>query len=103
VDALLVLDQVSEEDCGVVTARVRDALAERAASDPGKFVLADSREWIGLFRNVCLKPNRRECLCAVHGREEGDGVHAARLLAVRTGRAVFCTVGEKGILLADPV
>jgi rfaE bifunctional protein kinase chain/domain len=103
VDALLVLDQVSEEDCGVVTARVRDALAERATADRSKFVLADSRERIGLFRSVALKPNRRECLYAIHGKEEGDGVTAARLLAVRAGRPVFCTVGEKGILIADPV
>src|SRR5262249_25360158 len=64
VDVLLVLDQVSEEDCGVVTARVRAALAERAAADPDKFVLADSRERVGLFREVSLKPNRRECLRA---------------------------------------
>jgi rfaE bifunctional protein kinase chain/domain len=103
VDALLVLDQVSEEDCGVITARVRDALADRAAADPKKFVLADSRERIGLFRGVSLKPNRRECLLAVHGKDEGDNAAAARLLAVRTNRAVFCTVGEKGILVADPV
>jgi rfaE bifunctional protein kinase chain/domain len=103
VDALLVLDQVSEEDCGVVTARVRDALAERAAADAKKFVLADSRERIGLFRGVSLKPNRRECLRAVHGKEEGDAATAARLLAERAGRAVFCTVGEKGILITDPI
>src|SRR5262245_45421035 len=42
-DALIVLDQVSEEDCGVVTRRVRDRLATLAAADPAKFVLADSR------------------------------------------------------------
>jgi rfaE bifunctional protein kinase chain/domain len=103
IDALLVLDQVSEEDCGVVTARVREALAKRAANDPAKFVLADSRERISLFCGVCLKPNRRECLCAVHGKDEGDSAAAARLLAVRAGRSVFCTVGENGILIADPV
>jgi bifunctional ADP-heptose synthase (sugar kinase/adenylyltransferase) len=103
VDALLVLDQVSEEDCGVVTRRVRDVLADRATADPGKFVLADSRERIGHFRAVSLKPNRRECLFAIHGKEEGDSALATRLLAVRAGRAVFCTVGEKGILTADPV
>jgi rfaE bifunctional protein kinase chain/domain len=103
VDALLVLDQVSEADCGVITARVREALAQRAVADAGKFVMADSRERIGLFRGVCVKPNRRECLRAVHGDEEGDGATAARLLAERCGRAVFCTVGEKGILIADAV
>src|SRR5205814_1561941 len=52
IDALLVLDQVSEADCGVVTGRVREGLAEIAARDPTKFVLADSRERIGTFRSV---------------------------------------------------
>ena len=59
-DALIVLDQVSEEDCGVVTKRVREHLAELGERDPGKFVLADSRERVGLFRNICVKPNRDE-------------------------------------------
>jgi bifunctional ADP-heptose synthase (sugar kinase/adenylyltransferase) len=103
VDALLILDQVSEEDCGVVTARVREALAERASADRGKFVLGDSRERIDEFRGIALKPNRRECLLAAHGKEEGDAASAVRSLAARTGRAVFCTVGEAGILIADPV
>ena len=64
IDALVVLDQVSEADCGVITARTRDHLAQLTATDPGKFVLADSRERIGLFRGVCLKPNRQEALRA---------------------------------------
>jgi bifunctional ADP-heptose synthase (sugar kinase/adenylyltransferase) len=59
-DALIVLDQVSEEDCGVVTKCVRDHLAELGEREPDKFVLADSRERIGLFRNVCVKPNQDE-------------------------------------------
>src|SRR6478672_5031373 len=59
-DALLVLDQVSEEDCGVVTRRVHDHLAELGERDPDNFVLADSRERIGQFRNVCVKPNQDE-------------------------------------------
>src|SRR5262249_6838645 len=59
-DALLVLDQVSEEDCGVVTKRVREHLAILGERDPDKFVMADSREQIGKFRNVCVKPNEEE-------------------------------------------
>jgi sugar/nucleoside kinase (ribokinase family) len=94
----VVLDQVSEAECGVVTTHVRERLAQLGASDPGKFVLADSRERIGLFRSVCVKPNLRECRSAVPG-EDGDPVWA---LARRTGRPVFCTAGEQGILLADP-
>ena len=71
-DALIVLDQVSEVDCGVVTKRVRERIAELAARDPGKFVLADSREQIGKFRSVCVKPNADECKKAVPHPETAD-------------------------------
>ncbi len=100
-DALLVLDQVSEEDCGVVTKRVRDHLAELGAQEPNKFVLADSRERIGLFRNVCVKPNRQELKFAVNcdGHMLRGGV---RDLALRVKRAVFCTDSANGIYLSRP-
>jgi rfaE bifunctional protein kinase chain/domain len=105
VDGMVVLDQVSETDCGVITARVRQALAELSATQPSKFVLADSRERIGLFRGVCLKPNRHEALQAA-GLADADGseileravVHLAR----QAGRCVFCTDGARGILVASP-
>src|SRR5439155_16149654 len=87
-DALVVLDQVSEADCGVITTRVRGRLAELGDADPGKPALADSRERIGLFRALMLKPNRRECLAAVGGP---DVVAAVQELADRAGRPVFCT------------
>jgi rfaE bifunctional protein kinase chain/domain len=99
VDALVVLDQVSEPDCGVVTARVRERLAELGQANPQRLILADSRERIGLFRGVALKPNRQECLKAV-GEALPLEVAVGRL-AERCGRAVLCTVGEHGILLAD--
>lgn len=98
VDALIVLDQVSEADCGVVTARVRERLAERGAAYPEKMILADSRERVALFRSVWLKPNEAECLRAA-GAAGADGALA---LARRTGRPVFCTRGAQGILVADP-
>ncbi len=98
-DALVVLDQVSLPDCGVVTGGLRRRLAELGASAPGRWVLADSRARIDLFRNVCLKPNARECLAAVGG---DDVESAARALARQAGRPVFCTRGEQGILLARP-
>jgi bifunctional ADP-heptose synthase (sugar kinase/adenylyltransferase) len=102
-DALLVLDQVSEPECGVVTARVRARLAEMGAARPDRLILADSRERIGLFRNVALKPNERECLQAIHGSVPTDADLAAAVgqLARQAGRPVFCTHGEQGILLAD--
>jgi rfaE bifunctional protein kinase chain/domain len=101
VDALVVLDQVSEPDCGVVTARLREHLAELAADYPNRPVLADSRERIGLFLNVWLKPNRQECQKAVAGASPPSLAVAVQLLAEQTGRPVFCTLGEQGIFVAD--
>ena len=102
VDALIVLDQVSEEDCGVVTARVRDRLAELGERDPAKFVLADSRERIYRFRNLCPKPNSREIRT---GHEldpvkypSAEGPYDAGFMKVLPpGRVVFATDGERGI------
>ena len=103
VDVLLVLDQVSEAECGVVTTRVRDLLAHLGESDGRRFVLADSRERIGLFRSVCLKPNVRECRRAIYGEDrDRDAPNPVWELARRAGRPVFCTAGESGIMLADP-
>jgi bifunctional ADP-heptose synthase (sugar kinase/adenylyltransferase) len=89
VDAWIVLDQVSEVDCGVVTASVMARLAELAAAEPTKFVLADSRERIDQFRNVCLKPNRREA---------GD----LDRLRQNATRDIYLTDGPAGIRLYRP-
>jgi bifunctional ADP-heptose synthase (sugar kinase/adenylyltransferase) len=99
-DALLVLDQVSEANCGVITDGVRLTLGKLAEGEPTKWVLADSRERIGLFRAVCLKPNQAECLRATGVT---DVAAAALALARLCGRAVFCTQGQNGILLAEPM
>jgi rfaE bifunctional protein kinase chain/domain len=103
-DALIVLDQVSEAECGVVTERVRNRLAELANGDADRFVLADSRERIGLFQNVCVKPNARECVTAIEGScpEPHIKTMTSQLLARRTHRPVFCTDGPVGIYLAKP-
>jgi rfaE bifunctional protein kinase chain/domain len=98
-DALVVLDQVSLPDRGVVTAAVRDRVAQLGLAMPRRWVLADSRARVGLFRGVCLKPNARECLAAMGG---DDVEMAARALARQAGRPVFCTRSEQGILLAGP-
>lgn len=103
VDGLLVLDQVSEAECGVVTTRVRERLAQLGQADPEKIILADSRERLGLFRSVWLKPNETECAHAIRDTKTEDSpVARAVELARRVRRPVFCTQGELGILLVDP-
>lgn len=99
VDALIVLDQVSEAECGVVTTAVRERLAKQGGREPNRLILVDSRERIGHFQNVWTKPNLRECEQAIHGSTGPDAVMG---LAQRTSRPVFCTCGESGIVLVDP-
>ena len=98
-NVLLVLDQVSEPDCGVVTRRVRECLALLSKDDADKIVVVDSRERIDLFRNAWLKPNERECLRAAG--PSIDLADAIRKLSRRTQRPVICTQGSRGILVAE--
>jgi bifunctional ADP-heptose synthase (sugar kinase/adenylyltransferase) len=95
VDAMIVLDQVSEVDCGVVTKRVRERLAQLGEREPGKFVLADSRERIALFENVCIKPNGVELEQLTRQGMGGQ-------FQIRSGRTVFATQGERGIEMWIP-
>ncbi len=101
VHALLVLDQTN---FGVLTDRLVKQLAELGDAEPGRLILADSRERAGSFRSVWLKPNQAECQRAVGDRlSERESVEAcAAALARRTSRPVFCTCGDQGIVLADP-
>lgn len=101
VDALLVMDQVSEPNCGVVSDNVRELLAQLGQSNPEKFIMVDSRERIGMFRFVAVKPNADECAKAVQGGNSSPLSALARL-AEQTERSVFCTHGNEGIHLLDP-
>jgi rfaE bifunctional protein kinase chain/domain len=104
-DALIVLDQVSEPDCGVVTADIRSALESLTAVQPQRFVLADSRERIRMFRRMAIKPNLAECLRALGVSDAAGPAEWNRHLnglANKLDRPVFCTRGHLGILLAEP-
>ena len=94
-DALLVLDQVSEDDCGVVTPPIRSGICRRAQASPGLFAMADSRERIGQFRSVCVKPNAAELAKWV---PDGD----PRKLAALVNGPVLLTRSEAGMVLAKP-
>jgi bifunctional ADP-heptose synthase (sugar kinase/adenylyltransferase) len=109
VNAVIVADQVTERNQGVVTDAVRQHLASLALRHSKVVFLADSRRNIGLFRNCIAKPNRSELLAAVTDSNGGDkltGWHAdvrtaASALSQRTGRPVYTTVGPEGIIYAE--
>jgi rfaE bifunctional protein kinase chain/domain len=102
---LIVLDQVNEPGWGVITPRVRRRLAELAARAPRKLMFIDSRAQIANFKCGTLKPNLVECQAALGRRIDGGfeaGRDAAVELSARTGRPLFCTLGERGMLVVRP-
>ncbi|HEY0983104.1 MULTISPECIES: bifunctional heptose 7-phosphate kinase/heptose 1-phosphate adenyltransferase [unclassified Schlesneria] len=107
VDALLIMDQVEIADCGVVTTRLRDRVAELARRFSNVIFWADSRRFIRSFRNTMIKANQFE---AVHRLNPavGEEVSAEELrrlvpqLRTENQATVFVTYGERGIWVSDP-
>jgi rfaE bifunctional protein kinase chain/domain len=106
VDAVILLDQVVRPDIGVLTARVRSAVCERAKKQPKTIFYADSRGASGEYRHVITKPNESEAIRAAGGDPkanptDADVLHAARILFGRTGKPVYLTRGDKGMLVVS--
>jgi rfaE bifunctional protein kinase chain/domain len=103
-DALIIADQVTERNRGVVTDAVREELARLAQENPQLLIFADSRSHLKLFRNVTVKPNRSELLGPNHPALEGalgPVTAAAEALGRATSRPVYITLGPNGILVVD--
>ena len=107
IDALIALDQVEEEGCGVITPMVVEALADRAARFPKVVFWADSRRRIRLFRGVIIKPNQFEAV-GIASPDPNQTVELNQLceavarLRIRTGGPICATRGAEGMLLSDP-
>jgi bifunctional ADP-heptose synthase (sugar kinase/adenylyltransferase) len=107
VDAVVVVDQVQEKNCGVITAAVRTELAALSQKHSNTIFIADSRTRIGHFRSLWTKPNRSEAYRAIHKENASsvtfdEAVPLGRELEKHTGRPVFLTISEEGILLFNP-
>lgn len=110
VDAIMVMDQVEEVECGVVTRLLRESLATIGKRAEKPLIYADSRCRIALFENVMIKCNDREALaCFQHAgngataeRPETDMLlECGRRLSQRTGQRVFITLGSQGQLVIE--
>jgi bifunctional ADP-heptose synthase (sugar kinase/adenylyltransferase) len=101
-DGLIVLDQLVDEDCGVVNAAVRQHIDRLAAQSPEKVAFVDSRRYLGRFASGSLKGNRSEVLTAANANDGDDISPALAVLAQRTGRTAYCTAGHQGIFVAQP-
>jgi bifunctional ADP-heptose synthase (sugar kinase/adenylyltransferase) len=101
VDAIIALDQVVEQNTGVITGNMIKALAELGKASPELIIYADSRAHTADFRNVIVKCNHLEAMRASEPDYEGEADEAAvktfaKSMAVRTGRQVFVTWGQNG-------
>lgn len=104
--AVIVMDQVEEEGCGVVTAAVREHIAGLARRNSAVVFWADSRRRIGAFSNVIIKPNAQEAVAAAFGEYSGPVDNetvrrAGRVLSSKSGKAVFVTRSECGMLVFE--
>ncbi len=106
-DAVIVTDQVEEEDCGVITASVRLVLIEWAKRWRNVVFWADSRRRIWQFRGIITKPNQFEAV----GRRNplpGDIVpldELRRAIQRRRddiGAPICATRGADGMMVSDP-
>jgi rfaE bifunctional protein kinase chain/domain len=117
-DGVIVVDQVQERNCGLITDRVRDQIACLARQYPEIVFVADSRSRIGRFQDVIIKSNGREAILSLASDQTGsiatNGTFPAppqtaldldlvrrsgRSLFLRNRKPVFLTVGRKGMLL----
>lgn len=105
-DGVIVADQVEERNCGVVTDRVREVICQLAREHSHTVFFADSRARIGEYHSLFVKPNAREAMRAFEPTWEGvcsreQAREVGVRLARRTGKPVFLTLGEQGVLVIE--
>ena len=106
-DAVMIVEQDVEENCGVITTSVREHLIRQAKNHPDVLFFADSRSHPLMFRNIIVKPNQFE-LMGIENPQDGVSIAKDELfrklkqLREETGAPVFVTLGASGIVSSDP-
>jgi len=102
--AVIVVDQVREPNCGVITTRVRREIEALSKIYNTTVFIADSRERIGLFRHVSIKPNLAEAQKATKTnaqRSIGAAASLLRRLRGKRDRPCFCTLSTRGMIVSS--
>jgi len=106
VDGVVVIDQVQEENCGIITQAVREEIIHLAHENSDSFFTVDSRTRINRFKQVILKPNANEavgCFYPLDDKAKNPtlAVECGKKLFQSSGKAVFMTMGAEGIMVID--
>ena len=101
-DAVMLLDQLMEENFGVVTDRMLQAVRTLAKDRPDLLIYGDSRGFIHKFTDMVIKCNNHEALGLTGSPDEEtfdrDSVFGAMdQIRMRTGRPVFITCNRHGV------
>jgi bifunctional ADP-heptose synthase (sugar kinase/adenylyltransferase) len=107
VDAIIAVDQLTVEGCGVLTPRVREELSKIAIENKRLVVYADSRAFISKFKNTTIKCNDHEAVSIVKGRNipreklvDLDEAGSCLLeFSKNSGKEVFISCGPRGVLV----
>jgi rfaE bifunctional protein kinase chain/domain len=100
-DAIIIMDQITERNCGVITDRVREYLCGMHHEYPNLIIYADSRSLIGRFHNIIIKGNQYEMVKSALG----DGADAddpeiikscCFAISKKNEKPMAVTMGEKG-------
>lgn len=100
--AVIVVDQVGEAGCGVVTPRVRRQLRALHRHHPQLVFLVDSRNHIDRFAPLPIKPNHHEAAAALRtrpARSVAAAIKQGQRLSGRAGRPVFLTMSNLGMVI----
>jgi rfaE bifunctional protein kinase chain/domain len=103
--AVLAIDQAKGRDCGVITDAVRAELAALAEQYPEKIFIADSRDYMSLYRNAIVKFNVHEA-SKMFGLANPD--HSPKFVADLSKRLfehyhtpIILTLGAEGMQVTD--
>jgi len=103
VDAVIILDQMVESNCGVITDKVREKLIILGSSHMDKVIYADSRSKIQMFMNMSIKCNNYEACKAFYPELQGEPsedmvLECGKKLYEQNRRPAFITMGKNGIM-----
>ena len=114
VDAIMVMDQVAERNCGVITDRIRESIAAQGRKNCPAIIYADSRNRISEYRDVLIKCNHYEVVSPFYPEfdrltgslkdaepSKEQIIESGFKTAKRTGRPVFVTLGKLGQWVFD--
>ena len=107
-DGILVTEQIKDDRRGVLSPRVRTALAEVTLVNPGKVIIVDSRHFTAKYDLVSLKVNLSEAIKAagdlnaqIQPQTKAGRLKTAiicqHLLWEKVNKPIFITLGSKGI------